>query len=114
MIKIDFYNNGMEINGHSENCICSQVSMFSWFLQAIIWEVDNGSKYYTSSLDNHENPNEGKTTFKFDKNNEKALWTYEMFRESMKYFRNHKVNDKEWEENDVVVNFIDAEYLLRR
>lgn len=109
MVKIDFYNNGLEINGHTHPEICAQVSMFSWFLQAIVWEVDKTSYYYTSILDNPENPNEGKTIIKFDKSNEKALWTYEMFRESMKYFRNHKVNDGEWEETDVVVSFVDAE-----
>ncbi len=109
MIKIDFYNNGLKINGHAHSEICAQVSMFSWFLQAITWEVDNTSNYYTSSVDNKENPNEGRTEFKFDKSNEKALWTYEMFRESMKYYRNHKVNDKEWKETDVVIIFIDEE-----
>jgi hypothetical protein len=109
VIKIDFYNNGLTINGHAESEICVQVSMFSWFLQAIVWEVDNTSDYYASSVDNKENPNEGRTEFRFDKSNEKALWTYEMFRESMKYYRNHKVKDKEWNETDVVVNFIDAE-----
>ena len=109
MIRIDFYNNGLEINGHAHPEICVQVSMFSWFLQAIVWEVDTTSTYYASSVNNKENPNEGRTVFKLDKSNEKALWTYKMFRESMKHYRNHKVNDKEWTESDVSINFIDTD-----
>ena len=109
MIKIDFYNNGMEINGHSNIVTCSEVSMFAWFLQAIIWEVDNTSTYYTNPLDNPQNPNEGKTKFTFDKSNEKALWTFEMFRDSMKYFRKHKVEDGTWGDSEVIVNFIDKD-----
>jgi hypothetical protein len=109
MIKIDFYSNGMEINGHSHIVTCSEVSMFSWFLQAIIWEVDKTSTYYSTKVNNPENPNEGKTKFRFDKSNEKALWTFEMFRESIKYFRNHKVDSKDWGNMEVIINFIDAD-----
>jgi len=78
MIQIKVYKNGYEIIGHSNVKTCSEVSILQWACANTIYHhFDESSKYYTSSVDNHPNPNEGYTWMTFDTSIEKAVLVFE-------------------------------------
>ena len=89
MIKIYLYNNGFEIDGHSDPKICGEVSILAWSYAQTIYRMDQTSEYYTSANDEDvEKRNDGYTYMMFEIKNTFAKWIYEEF----------KINLKEWAE----------------
>lgn len=89
MITVTLYLNGVSVEGHSTDEICSLVSFATWSLFSNLCNEYVDNKYYTSHFDAPTEilkKTEGKTFLEFDNRGTMAK----------DYFANYKTNLKNW------------------
>lgn len=77
MIKIKVFKNGYEIDGHAEEKICHQVSMWHWISSNLILGLDDDAEEYTTHKDNKENLVEGLSWLIFNPQKDNLKWILE-------------------------------------
>lgn len=90
MITIKLYKNGYEIIGHTHPLICGEVSLLAWNLANTFCRVDPNHIYYSSAVDNSDNPDEGYTYLIFNTENDKAVWLYDEYKHNLKLWAEHE------------------------
>ena len=95
-----------EIIGYSNVKTCAEVSILQWACANSIYKLDENSKYYSSSVDNPVNPNEGLTYMTFDTSIEKAVEIFEQWK------RNQEVWAKtQWKPEDARIIYFNVELI---
>jgi hypothetical protein len=83
MINIEVFNNGVKIKGHAEQHICSEVSILAWYLANTLSRQGIESAYYSTLVDNPENPAEGLTYLIINPNDKESVWQFNNYKHNM-------------------------------
>lgn len=96
-IRVTFYKNGFEINGHSQLEVCGQVSILAWSCSNMIIKHDPHCDWYTSDHDGR--PDVGYTHLTFNTKIEQAKWLFDLFKQNIAVWAEHY----EWEKRGYVL-----------
>ncbi len=106
MIRVTLYNNGFQIQGHSNPQICGEVSILSWACVCSVEHADPNCWAYLARSDAEKfgrDPNEGLSELVFDTQNPRAAFIFEEFRTNIENWIKSDPKRTGWHPTEIAV-----------